>query len=89
MRLILRKTSLKVYSNLKQQRQREHHLKINVWGYFVIIVSSPYHLLVIEHSVNGLVEAPLRKIQRPSSIFYFRCHGPSNLKSGRERADEK
>ena len=87
MRLILRKTPLKVYSNLKQQRQREHHLKINVWGYFVNIVSSPYHLFLIEHSVN--VEAPLRKIQRPSSIFYFRCHGPSNLKFVREFADEK
>ena len=41
---------------IKQQRQRERHLKINVWDYFVIIFSSPYHLLSTEHAVNALVE---------------------------------
>ena len=41
------------------------NLKINNWemvAIFVIIASSSHPLLLTEHAVNGLVEAPLNKI---------------------------
>ena len=48
----------------RPQRQRKHHLKINIWEIvtilWLLLLPHILSLLLTEHAVNGRVEAPLK-----------------------------